>query len=171
MDIPIKTPPQPAASAAPAAPAAIPVPKSVKAEHVAIRAALHEAERAPGAVGAAAKQLAEVLEPHMLREEEVALPPLSLLSGLMAGSILPATMLTDVQAMCAEFKRALPRMLEQHAEIRAALVKLHAASMDAGDGGHQELAERLARHIQIEEEVLYPGALAVGEIIRARHQG
>lgn len=171
MDIPIKTPPQPAASAAPPPAATIPVPKSVRAEHVAIRTALAEAVRAPGPVGAAATQLAAVLEPHMLREEEVALPPLSLLSGLMAGTILPAIMLTDAQALCVAFKRELPRMLEQHAEIRTALVKLHAASMDAGDGDHQALAERLARHIQMEEEVLYPGALLVGEIIRARHQG
>ncbi len=171
MDIPIKTPPQPAASPAPQPAAAIPIPKSGKAEHAAIHAALEEAMRAPGAVGAAARQLAEVLKPHWQREEEIALPPLFLLAHLGRGDILPAATLTNALAMSDALKRELPRMLEEHAEIRTALVKLHAAAMDAQDTKQEGLAEMLARHAQSEEEVLYPAAILVAEIIRARHQG
>ena len=68
----------------------IQIPKSVKTEHEEIHSMLVEATKAPGRVGAAAKELAEVLHPHFAREEHIALPPLGLLAPLMAGKQLPA---------------------------------------------------------------------------------
>ena len=60
---------------------AITIPHSLEAEHHEIHEALLEATRLPGRVGAAAKELAAVLDPHFERENEIALPPLGLLFG------------------------------------------------------------------------------------------
>jgi hypothetical protein len=63
----------------------IAIPQSLQAEHHEIHEALAEATRAPGRVGAAAKELAAVLDPHFARENQIALPPLGLLAPLAAG--------------------------------------------------------------------------------------
>jgi hypothetical protein len=74
------------------------IPQSLQTEHEEIHEALTNATRAPGRVGAAAKELAAVLHPHFEPENQIALPP----------------------------------------------------------------------HARTEEEVLYPAAILVGDIIRAR---
>lgn len=56
------------------------IPQSLRTEHEVIHSALEEATKAPGRVGAAAKELAAVLDPHFKRENEIALPPLGLLA-------------------------------------------------------------------------------------------
>lgn len=55
---------------------AIQIPASVATEHEEIHSTLVAATKAPGRVGAAARELAEVLHPHFVREEQIALPPL-----------------------------------------------------------------------------------------------
>ncbi len=72
------------------------IPESIRLEHEAIHSALVEATKAAGAVGVAARALAQALHPHFECEEEIAL------------------------------------------------------------------------HAQTEEEVLYPAAVLVGDIVRAR---
>jgi iron-sulfur cluster repair protein YtfE (RIC family) len=65
----------------------------------------------------------------------------------------------------------LPRMLEEHKHIRAAVEKLHAAARAGHSAEAEKLAEELALHAQTEEEVLYPAAVLVGDLIRARAKG
>lgn len=148
----------------------IQIPKSVQAEHQAIHAALSEAKQAPGRVGTAAKDLAEVLHPHFVREEEIALPPLGLLAPLAIGDHLPESILSEALAMTDSLKSELPRMLEEHKKIRAAVDKLRLAARAEQATTYEQLAEQLALHAQTEEEVLYPAAVLVGDIIRAQLQ-
>jgi hemerythrin HHE cation binding domain-containing protein len=107
-----------------------------------------------------------VLDPHFKREDQVALPPLGLLAPLAAGE-RPAGM-EEVLAMTDALRKELPRMLEEHQRIRAATEKLRVAAREEGLVVHEHFAEELARHARSEEEVLYPAAILVGEIIRAR---
>lgn len=148
----------------------IQIPKSVQAEHEVIHSALVEATRAPGRVGTAAKDLAEVLHPHFVREEQIALPPLGLLTPLAADDHLPETVLSEALAMSDSLRSELPRMLEEHKKIRAAVEKLRLAAHAEQATKYEQLAEQLALHAQTEEEVLYPVAVLVGDIIRARLQ-
>lgn len=147
---------------------AIEIPQSIKAEHEAIHSALVVATRAPGRVGAAAKALAEVLHPHFVREEEIALPPLGLLAALAAGTPLPEAAVSKAAAMTSALRAEMPQMLEEHERIRAAVAELHAAARAEGAAAQEELADELALHAQTEEEVLYPAALLVGDLIRAQ---
>ena len=61
-------------------------------------------------------------------------------------------------------------MLEEHTHIRAAVEKLHAAARAEQAVRQEQLAEQLALHAQTEEEVLYPAAILVADILRARMQ-
>jgi len=88
----------------------ITIPQSLRTEHEEIHQALTEATRAPGRVGAAAKELAAVLDPHFERENQIALPPLGLLAPLAAGES-PAG-LQEALAMTDALRKELPRMLE-----------------------------------------------------------
>jgi hypothetical protein len=147
------------------------IPQSVQREHEAIHAALVAATRAPGRVGAAAKALAEVLHPHFVREEEIALPPLGLLAPLAAGAPLAPDAASAAAEMASQLRAEMPRMLEEHARIRAAVAELRAAARAESAAPEEELADALALHAQTEEEVLYPAAMLVGELIRARPVG
>lgn len=144
----------------------IAIPQSLQAEHHEIQEALAEATRVPGRVGAAATELAAVLHPHFERENEIALPPLGLLAPLAAGRT-PAG-LQEALAMTDALRKELPRMLEEHKHIRAATEKLRMAARDEKAPAQEHLAEKLAAHAQTEEEVLYPAAILVGDIIRVR---
>jgi hypothetical protein len=144
------------------------IPESIEREHGAIHSALVEATRAPDRVGTAAKKLADVLHPHFLREEEIALPPLGLLAPLSAGEPTPAATLSAVVKMTEALRAEMPKMLAEHAQIRAAVAELRAAAEAAGAEAQVELADELALHARTEEEVLYPAALLVGELLRAR---
>lgn len=148
----------------------IDIPKSLKVEHEAIHSLLSEATRAPGRVGVAARELAAVLHPHFVREEEIALPPLGLLAPLAADQDIPDAVLTEALAMTDALKSELPRMLAEHEKIRAAVAKLRHEAENEHATKYVELADELAVHAQAEEEVSYPAAILVGEIIRARQQ-
>lgn len=144
----------------------ITIPQSLQTEHKAIHEALEEATRVPGAVGAAARELAAVLGPHFTRENEIALPPLGLLAALAAGET-PAGM-QEALAMSDALRKELPRMLQEHTKIRAATEKLRVVAQKEKASPYEQFAEELALHARTEEEVLYPAAILVGDVIRAR---
>ena len=65
-------------------------------------------------------------------------------------------------------KAELPQMLEEHKRIRAAVERLRHAAEAEGKLAQVQLAEQLTLHAQAEEEVYYPAAILVGEIVRSR---
>ena len=144
------------------------IPNSIRAEHNAIHSALVEATQAPGKVGLAAKELAQVLHPHFEREEQIALPPLGLLAALAAGDKLPDEVRSEALTMTNSLRAELPRMIEEHKPIRAAVEKLRTVVRAEGLLKYEQLAEQLALHAQTEEEVLYPAAVLAGDVIRMR---
>jgi hypothetical protein len=144
----------------------ITIPQSLQIEHTAIHDALSEATRVPGPVGVAATELAALLGPHFTRENAIALPPLGLLAALAAGET-PAGM-DEALAMTDALRKELPRMLQEHTAIRAATERLRSAAQKEKAFAYEQFAEELALHARTEEEVLYPAALLVGDVIRAR---
>src|SRR5688572_11666658 len=62
-----------------------PVPAPLVAEHRELHAQLAAAAEAGGKTGEAAREVARLLHPHFVREEEFALPPLDALSMLARG--------------------------------------------------------------------------------------
>ena len=142
------------------------IPESLRAEHAEIHAELERATTAPGAVGASARTLAALLQPHFVREEQIALPPLGLLAPLARGE--RGSALRAVLPMTDSLKAELPRMLEEHRAIRAATMRMGRAARSAGNASVARLAEKLALHARSEEEIFYPAAVLVGDLVRAR---
>lgn len=146
--------------------ATIHIPESIRAEHEEIHSALVAATKAAGRVGAAAKGLAAILHPHFVREEQIALPPLGLLEALARGEFTPE--MRDVLPMTDSLRAELPRMLEEHKAIRAATERLGDAARAENNLAVARLAEQLAMHARSEEEVFYPTAVLVGDLVRSR---
>ena len=145
------------------------IPASMRTEHEEIHAALERATQAPSRVGEAARALANVLHPHFVREEQIALPPLGLLAPLARGEFTEAML--DVLPMTDSLRAELPHMLEEHVAIRAATQKLGEVARAERDTPVMRLAEQLALHAKSEEEMFYPAAVLVGDIVRARAGG
>src|SRR5512143_1337890 len=157
---------EPPAAEAHAHHGALAIPKAVQTEHEAIHAALVEATRAPGRVGTAANELAKVLHPHFVREEQIALPPLGLLAPLARGE--SHAEMADVLALTDSLRAELPHMIEEHRAIAAATRRLGSAAQLEGQAATAELAEALLAHAAMEEQVMYPAAIVVGDLVRAR---
>jgi hypothetical protein len=142
------------------------IPESIRAEHEQIHAALVRAGQTPGRVGDAARELARVLQPHFEREEQIALPPLGLLVPLAAGDFSPE--MQSVLPMTDALRDELDQMLREHVDISAATRRLEQAAVEAGNLDVERLARELSSHAKSEEEVFYPAAILVGEVVRGR---
>jgi iron-sulfur cluster repair protein YtfE (RIC family) len=144
------------------------VPKSIKLEHEELHEDIEEATMESGSVGDAAKAVQEVLQPHFLKEEEFALPPLGLLSKLSNGQI--TLEMKDAIAMGERLRAELNQMLKEHREIVARLKTLTDAALKENKLEYVQFAEKLALHAQTEEEVLYPVAILVGEYLKMQSE-
>jgi hypothetical protein len=78
--------------------------------------------------------------------------------------------MTDVLPMTEALRRELPRMLQEHQAMAAAARRLEAAAHEERNAAAEELARRLQAHARTEEELLYPAAVLVGDLVRA-HAG
>ena len=141
-------------------------PESMGIEHQDLQDELKGATVAGGRTADAANAVMKVLLPHMLLEEEFAIPPLKYLPALARGEFDPAMrrILTKTETL----KANLPRMLDEHKLIVEALRKLLQAAVSEQHVRYARFAQKLILHAQTEEEVLYPASIMVGEYIKLR---
>ena len=142
------------------------IPSALKAEHEELHAELIAAIDSGGAVGDAAKAVADLLHPHFVKEEAYALPPLGLLGLLAKGEVRPE--IAEVLAMTDRLRSELPNMLAEHARIVEALGRLADAAVREGNRQVAQFAEKLKLHAQTEEQVLYPAAIVLGDYVRLK---
>ena len=142
------------------------IPEPLTLEHQALHRNLHAALEAGGAIAEAARAVVAVLHPHFVREEQIAMPPLALLRPLSRGEFTPSML--EVLPMTDALRAELPRMLEEHAAIEAALGRMKAAAEAAGRADIAAFADSVVLHARTEEAVLYPAALLVGDRVRQR---
>ena len=142
------------------------IPEPLTHEHEELHVQLAKATKLGGPIGDAAKAVARVLHDHFLREEEIAMPPLGLLAAVAAGGIRPE--MGEVLALTDALKAELPKMLEEHARIKAALADLERVAREQNEPGIAEFARSLELHARTEEEVLYPAAVILGEYLKLK---
>jgi iron-sulfur cluster repair protein YtfE (RIC family) len=140
------------------------VPAPISAEHHELNVELERATKAGGMTGAAAKEVARLLHDHMIKEEEIALPPLTLLKSLTKGDVDADA--AGMRELTARFEAELPGMLAEHFAIVQALNRLADAADSEGLPEHMRFAEKLISHVKMEEDVLYPAALLVGRHLK-----
>jgi hypothetical protein len=146
-----------------------PIPLAMLLEHAELDASLKAAAREDGDLGAAARAVLELVEPHMKREQALALPPLRLLPRLanreFGGDI------AEMVAVTARLRAELPTLRSEHVAIKRALEELWATAWAVGKPEYAFLAQRVNRHIEIDEQVVFPMSLVVGDylaLLRAR---
>ena len=142
------------------------MPESLKAEHEDLWADLGHAIRIGGRIGEAARALEPLVRLHFRREDDTVLLALGLLHSVAQGKIAPA--MHEVVVMADRLKTELPEMLAEHAEIRRALERLGKAATEEGSPKVAYFAAKLLRHARMEEEVLYPAAIVLGEYLKSR---
>jgi hypothetical protein len=143
-------------------------PYALRREHEELHADLARAGQMPGLLGQTAREVARIMHPHFLREDEYAMPPLSLLPRLTRGQVTPD--MADVLPLVARLKEEMPLMIDEHRAIMGAVRAFAQAAESDGDEKCIRLAAELTVHAQLEEEVLYPAALLVGEFVKAKLQ-
>ena len=63
-------------------------------------------------------------------------------------------------------KNNLATLMAEHATIGSAVQDMLQAARAAGRTDYIEFAEKLVNHLRMEEEVMYPAAILVGEYLR-----
>ena len=143
-------------------------PSAMIAEHQELHADLANAIKSGGRTAEAAKAVGKALHEHFLREEEFAIPPLSLLVPLAKGEF--SGDMAEVLAMTDKLEAELPKMLEEHKAVVKALAVLADAACDEAKPEVEKFAERLQLHAQTEEQLSYPAAILVGKYVRSKLQ-
>jgi hypothetical protein len=138
-------------------------PLPLQAEHEGLRTRLAAAALEAGPVGDAAREVARLVQAHFQREEEFALRPLGILHQVSQGEITRG--MAEVLPLTRKLKAELTHMLADHARITAALEQLRAAAHVSGQADLDRLAEDVVLHLRNEEQVLYPAALMVGDLV------
>jgi hypothetical protein len=149
-----------------AAPSPLASPKPLADEHAELHERLAEAVAAGGETAKAAKELVKVLHPHFVREEQIAMPPLSLLPRLARGEV--SEDMRPALEMARALERELPRMLEEHEAIKAGFRRLGEAAEREGQVRVARFSRRLITHAEMEEAVLYPATLLIGRVLEQR---
>lgn len=140
------------------------IPEPLQQEHEELHEELRRATQAGGATGEAAQNLARLMHPHFLKEDQIALPPLGLLMHLARGEAAAGD--REVLEMTERLEAELPQMLREHEAIVGALERLEHAASQEGRPDLVDFARRLRQHARTEEQVMYPAAVLVGRYVR-----
>jgi hypothetical protein len=142
------------------------IPHTMEIEHEELQKELRKATRAGSETAEAAKRVAKIVNPHFVKEEDFALPPLGLLPLLSKGRV--TLDMKDILLMTDMLKIELNQMLKEHKQIINALKKLVSAAKKEKKLEYLRFAERLTLHAQTEEELYYPAAILVGEYVKLK---
>jgi hypothetical protein len=142
------------------------LPGALQIAHEELQDEMVHATRLGGDTGAAAKAVVRVLFPHVTLEEEFGIPPLTLLPRLARGEF--SADMASVLRWTELLKAELPRMLNEHKQIVQALQVFLKAATEEQHSGYAGLARKLILHAQLEEEVLYPASILVGEFVKLK---
>lgn len=142
------------------------VPLALRIEHNQIREELARARQDGGAVGDAARTLDRIWTSHLTHTEAFVLPPLGVLRALTRGEAIPDA--PQALAMATQFERDLPSLLEAHRALYDETKRFMDTANRERKPAFMDFARRLGLHLRLEEEVLYPSVLLVGQQLKAR---
>jgi len=118
--------------------------------------------------GIVARELYEVMEFHFKEEEDYVLPPLGILPSLAKGE-LPEESKKVIQ-LTEKFRKNRDVMLAEHQMIKHFLEEMMAV---AAKENHPELSgydEELEKHSELEEEILFPAVLVIGDYLKLKEE-
>lgn len=138
------------------------IPASIRDEHEMLRERLSQAVNELGPVGEHAREVARLFEARVQREMEL-LRPLGLLEGAAARGITAD--MAEALPTTRRLKAELPALLSEHRALIAALRRMVEAAREADMPRHERFAAALILHMRIEEQVLFPAVIVLGDAI------
>jgi hypothetical protein len=142
------------------------IPHAIRAEHRELHAELAQIMALGGKTRVAAQAVEAVLHPHFLAEEEFAMPPLGALRAVAANENVDEA--DRIIELSNRLRAEWPRMLEEHGGIVQALAGLEQVAEEERRPRALAFAKKLRAHAEMEEEVLYPAAIVVGDYLGLR---
>lgn len=139
-------------------------PDALRLSHDEARAKLGRATIGGGPAAEAAKRLAQMCLPHFEREEKSVFPVLAFLPELTRGILRPE--MADVVPLISDFSARHDALDAQHRAILSSIEELMQAAQREKDTELGELANSLKVHERIEDEVIYPTVLLIGNYLR-----
>lgn len=144
------------------------IPKALKYGHDNLLLELKKLVNTEGRIGEKGKVLDAVMSPHFEKEEKFALPPLGLLLALSEGSwkidAVEAIRMSDMlQAKLSEFKK-------EHENIERILQELKIVADEEDNFNAKQFVEDLQQHVEIEDQILYPTTILIGNYLKKMSQ-
>lgn len=143
------------------------VPASIKKEHDDLLEKLHKITSVNDSTGLAAKKLYNLMQHHFNEEEDYVLPPLGMLPQLTNGKIPEQT--KNVIALTEKLKSQLNHMSAEHQLIEAFLHEMKQADTNQKYPEIIDLEKDVYKHAKIEEEVLFPASILVGDYLKLKN--
>lgn len=139
-------------------------PKSLLHGHEHLYADIKDIISMGGKVGKKAEFLSDLLYSHFQKEEEYALPPLSLLLALSEGNWKVDT--KAAISMSNKFQSIMEEMKKEHNNIDKVLVELKTLADEENNSKAKLFVQNLRLHIELEDQVLYPATILVGNYLK-----
>ncbi len=143
------------------------VPLSIKKEHDELLENLHKITSNKDSTGRAAKKLYNLMQHHFNEEEDYVLPPLGLLPQLSSGEIPEQS--KNVITLTEKLKSQLSHMSAEHQLITAFLDEMKQADTNRQYPEIIEFEKEVHKHAKIEEEVLFPASILVGDYLKLKN--
>lgn len=139
-------------------------PKAIIHGHQNLNEELKEVLAIGGKISEKARFLMNTMQPHFQKEEDYALPPLGLLLSLSEGNweidAEEAVLMADTLQL------RLAEMTDDHINISKDLDELKAIAEEEGNIIAQRFVRNLIQHIELEDQVLYPATLLIGNYLK-----
>ena len=142
------------------------VPEPLEVDQGELCVALERAMLSGGKTGRAAKRLLEVLQPHLLREEEDLLQVLGLLVPIAQGQLTQP--MRSIPAQTERLKSHMFAIAREHTAIIQAARKLIRAANMEGKLEVVAFTQHLMLRAWTDEVVFYPAALLIGEYLKLK---
>ncbi|MBE0626587.1 MAG: hypothetical protein IH606_17440 [Burkholderiales bacterium] len=142
------------------------IPEALRLGHDEMRAELVRATSMPGPVGKAAGRVASLCLPHFEREEETVYPVFGLLRDLSSGRLLPE--MAEVLPLVAAFTEWRNSLGDEHLSIAPAIHSLLLAAHQEDNREILEFTYALRMHEKLEDDVIFPTVLLIGNYVQER---
>lgn len=145
------------------------VPKSVIHGHANLVLEMNEVISIDGRIGEKARQLRDTMVPHFKKEEEYALPPLGLLLAFTEQNWEINS--EEAIKMAESLESRLSEMKDDHKAIIEVVNQLKAIGEEEGNFIVKMFVKDITLHMELEDEVLYPATILIGNYLKKIGKG
>lgn len=142
------------------------VPVSIMKEHKNLLDQVQSFTLFQDSTGKVAIKLLELMQHHFQEEENYVLPPLGVLPTLANGE-MPETS-QDIIILTEKFRSQFDHTSAEHQLIKAFVDEMVQAARTEGHSEVLEFEKEIGKHAAIEDEVLFPTALLIGEYLKLK---